>query len=197
MNYYFYNDFKIEVRDEPTYRYDSADNNFNYAKIYFGENAQDYPTSRHGIRLYRADQIVDSAIIIGSGSATGIRNSSSLLDNDRLVICCCNNIFCLSVPTLELKWKTEADLYTCFQIFKYEATYIIQGELYVSKIDRNGHLIWKFGGPDIFVDIDKEAEFIIENDGILLTDFAGTKYRINFDGKLLWDTLKRLKENCW
>jgi hypothetical protein len=57
--------------------------------------------------------------------------------------------------------------------------------LQVSKIDRNGCLIWEFGGADIFVNIDSEAEFIIENDGILLTDFASRKYKIDFDGKVL------------
>ncbi len=45
-------------------------------------------------------------------------------------------------------------------------------------------------GFDAYIAKDEE-EFKLESDGILLTDFARTKYKIDFDGKLLWDTYKR------
>ena len=93
-----YKDLTIEVLDEPTYKYGSADNNFNYLKAYFGDNAEQYPTSKHGVKIYRDDQIIDSCIIIGSGGATGIHQNSSLLDNDQLLLCCCDNIFCFILP---------------------------------------------------------------------------------------------------
>ena len=185
MNRYQYKYLTIEVLDEPTYKFGSADNNFNYSKHYFGDGAKDYPTSKHGIKIYQDYQIIDSCIIIGSGGATGVHQNSSLLDKDQLIICCCETIFCLTLPELELKWKTQADQATCFQIFKQEDDYIIHGELQVAKLDKSGKIKWEFGGADIFVSIDNEEEFKIENDGILLTDFAKTKYKIDFDGKLL------------
>ena len=191
MNRHQYKDLTIEVLDEPTYKFGSADNNFNYSKHYFGDGAEKYPTSKHGIKICRDDQIINSCIITGSGGATGIHQNSSLLDNDQLVICCCDTVFCLTLIELELKWKTRADQATCFQIFKQQDDYIIHGELQVTKLDKNGNKKWEFGGADIFVSIDNEEEFKIESDGILLTDFAKTKYKINFDGKLLWDTYKR------
>ena len=181
----------IEVFDDPTYKFGSADNNFNYSKYCFGDGATEYPTSKHGIKIYQDDQIIDSCIVIGSGGATGIHQNSSLLDNNQLLLCCCNTIFCLILPDLDLKWKTQSDQATCFQIFREQEDYIIHGELQVTKLDKDGNKIWKFGGADIFVSIDNEEEFKIENDGILLTDFAKTKYKIDFDGKLLWDTYKR------
>ena len=185
MNRYQYKYLTIEVLDEPTYKFGSADNNFNYSKHYFGDGAKEYPTSKHGIKIYQDYQIIDSCIIIGSGGATGVHQNSSLLDKDQLIICCCETIFCLTLPELELKWKTQADQATCFQIFKQEDDYIIHGELQVAKLDKSGKIKWEFGGADIFVSIDNEEEFKIENDGILLTDFAKTKYKIDFDGKLL------------
>lgn len=185
MNRYQYKYLTIEVLDEPTYKFGSADNNFNYSKHYFGDGAKEYPTSKHGIKIYQDYQIIDSCIIIGSGGATGVHQNSSLLDKDQLIICCCETIFCLTLPELELKWKTQADQATCFQIFKQEDDYIIHGELQVAKLDKFGKIIWEFGGADIFVCIDNEEEFKIENDGILVTDFAKTKYKIDFDGKLL------------
>ena len=191
MNRYQYRDLTIELIDEPTYTFNSTDNKFIYSKHYFGDGAKEYPTSKHGIKIYQNDQIIDSCILIGSGGATGIHKSSSLLDNEQLLLCCCDTIFCLTLPYLDLKWKTKSDQATCFQIFKQQDDYIIHGELQVTKLDKDGNKKWEFGGSDIFVSIDNEEEFKIENDGILLTDFAKTKYKIDFDGKLMWETNSR------
>jgi len=191
MNRYQYKDLIIEVLDEPKFKFSSTVNNFNYSKHYFGDGATEYPTSKHGIKIYQDDQIIDNCIIIGSGGATGIQSKSSLLDDDKLLICCCNTIFCLTLPDLELKWKTQADQGTCFQIFKQQDNYIIHGEIQVTKLDKDGNIKWEFGGADIFVSIDNEEEFKIEKDGILLTDFAKKKYKIDFDGKLIWSNYKQ------
>lgn len=191
MNRHQYKNLTIQVLDEPTYKYGSVDNNFNYSKTYFGDNAEQYPTSKHGIKIYQGDHVIASCIIIGSGGATGIHQNSSIADNDQLVVCCCDTVFSLALPDLALKWKTQADLATCFQIIKHQGDYIVLGELQVTKLDKDGNKKWEFGGADIFVSIDHDEEFKIESDGILLTDFAKTKYKINFDGKLLWSTHKR------
>ncbi|RYY90912.1 MAG: hypothetical protein EOO15_00455 [Chitinophagaceae bacterium] len=191
MNNYQYKDLTIEVMDEPTYKFGSSDNNFNYSKHHFGDGATEYPTSHHGIKIYQSDQIIDSCMVIGSGGATGVHQNSSLLDNDQLLLCCCDTIFCLTLPDLDLKWKTQADQITCFQIFQHEGDYIVHGELQVTKLDKEGNKKWEFGGADIFVNIDNEEEFRLDSEGILLTDFGKTKYKIDFNGKLLWDTYKR------
>jgi len=186
MNRHQYKDLTIEVLDEPTYTLRSSDNNFHYLKQYVGDGAIEYPTSKHGIKIYQDEQIIDSCIIIGSGGSTGVFENTSLLDDDQLLLCCCDTIFCLILPELNLRWKTKADQVTCFQIFKQQSDYIIHGELQVAKLDKDGIIKWKFGGADIFVSMDNEEAFKIENDGVLLTDFAKTKYKIDFDGKLIW-----------
>ncbi|WP_276975557.1 hypothetical protein [Flavobacterium filum] len=191
MNRHQYKNLTIEVIDEPTYKFGSTDNNFNFSKHYFGDGATEYLSSKHGIKIYQDGQIIESCIIIGSGGATTVHQNSSLLDKDQLIICCSDTIFCLTLPDLELKWKTQTDQATCFQIFKKQDDYIIHGELQVVKLDKDGKIKWEFGGAEIFVSIDNEEEFKIENDGILLTDFAKTKYKIDFEGKLIWDTYKR------
>ena len=191
MNRHQYKNLTIEVIDEPTYKFGSTDNNFNFSKHYFGDGATEYLSSKHGIKIYQDGQIIESCIIIGSGGATDVHQNSSLLDKDQLIICCSDTIFCLTLPDLELKWKTQTDQATCFQIFKKQDDYIIHGELQVVKLDKDGKIKWEFGGAEIFVSIDNEEEFKIENDGILLTDFAKTKYKIDFEGKLIWDTYKR------
>jgi hypothetical protein len=188
MNRHQYNDLTIEVLDETTYKFGSSDNIFSYSKHYFADGATEYPTSTHGRKIYQNCEFIESCVIIGSGGATSVQQSSSLLDNDQLLLCCCDNVFCLALPDLNLKWKTQADQATCFQIFKYQNDYIIHGECQVTRLGKDGSIKWEFGGADIFVSIDNGDEFKVENDGILLTDFAKTKYKIDFDGKLIWDT---------
>ncbi|MBL1411079.1 hypothetical protein [Sphingobacterium faecale] len=189
MNQYHYKNFTIEVIDEPTYKYESVDNSFCYSRIYFGDDDERYPTSKHGVKIYEGDIGIDSCIIIGSGGATGIHQNSTLVDNDQLLICCCDTIFCLALPDLALKWKTQADQATCFQVFKLQDGYIVHGELLITKLDREGNKKWEFGGNDIFVSINNEEVFKMDNDGILLTDFSGNTYKIDFDGDLLSDFL--------
>jgi hypothetical protein len=62
----------------------------------------------------------------------------------------------------------------------------IHGELLVTSLDAAGQINWQFGGMDIFVSNDGQEEFKMDLDGIVLTDFAGTKYKIDFSGRLLW-----------
>lgn len=192
MNRHQYKDFTIEVIDEPTYINGSEDNNFNYSKTYLADFEGQTPTSKHGIKIYRENQIIESCIVIGTGAATGVYQNSTLVDNDRLLICCCDSVFSLSLPNLELHWRTQADLATCFQIFLHQSDYIVHGELQITKLDKDGNKKWEFAGADIFVSIDNEEVYTIESDGILLTDFAKTKYKIDFDGNLLWDTYQRI-----
>ena len=51
---------------------------------------------------------------------------SALLDGDRLLIACGNEVFCLLLPSLELLWHTQVDMATCFQIVAYQDDYITQ-----------------------------------------------------------------------
>jgi outer membrane protein assembly factor BamB len=191
MNRYTYKGLIIEIVDEPDFKLGSKDNNFIYDKYYYAEDAGKYRGSQHGVRLYKDGVIVKSCLIIATGGATTIHQRSSILDEDKLVVCCGDSVFCFSIPALDLVWNVKADQATCFNIVKNEDNYIIHGELQISKINKEGQILWEFSGSDIFVSLKGNEEFIIENDGILLEDFEGTKYKIDFDGKLIWDTYNR------
>lgn len=51
--------------------------------------------------------------------------------------------------------------------------------------------IWR---ADIFVSIEGEEEFKLQEDYFLLTDFGKTKYKLDFAGKVTWDTYKRTEK---
>jgi len=179
-----YKQFIIEIIDVPDYKDDSSDNIFRYSKIYIGNESTYNITSKHAIKVYHEGQVNYSCIIKDAHGATGVNHNSLIIDEDQLVICCSNTIFCLSLPDLDLMWKVQVDPITCFEIFKQNDDYLVYGETQVTKLAENGKIIWQFEGADIFVSLDGEA-FRIENDGILLTDFSNRIYKIDFDGKLL------------
>lgn len=183
MNKHIYKDLVIEVYDDPTYKAGSSDNNSNYLKQHFGNNGNEYPTSKYGVKIHQAEEETNNCIVIGSGGATGIYPNSSIIDNDLLLICCCDTIFCLILPGLKLKWATKSDQATCFGIYKLQDDYIIHGEIEISRLDREGNIKWQFGGSDIFVSFDSDGAFKLNSDHIALTDFYKTKYKIDFNGK--------------
>jgi len=188
MNIYEYKDLRIEVSDDSTYNAGSENNKFKYSKHYFGDGAKDHPTSKHCIKIFRHDELLNDCIIIGSGGATGIQPRSSLISDREILICCCDTIFCISVDDLQLKWLTRADQATCFGIYGIGEYYITHGEMEISKIDKNWNIVWQFGGLDIFVSLDQDNAFKLNNDSIELIDFIGVQYKIDFDGNILRST---------
>jgi hypothetical protein len=162
--------------------YSPNDSVHKYDHAYFFSK-DDYLGSIIGLEIRDDDVLLKSAVIGAEGGAIGIYANSFVYDNDRIVICCSNSIFCLSIPDLALLWRTKADLVTCFEVFKYQNDYIVHGELEISRVKNNGEIIWQQRGADIFTTINSSAEdFVIIDDYILATDWEGRKYKFDFDG---------------
>lgn len=185
MNEYFYKNFTIEVFNDSTFTLNSNDNLEVYENIYFGDDAKEYPTSKHGIKLIDNYKEISNCLIIGSGGATDIYQNSSILDIDSILVCCSDSVFSISIVDLKLNWVKKLDMATCFQIFKIENDFVIHGELEITRIDNLGNIIWQFGGADIFVSLDGEDAFQLNDNNIVLKDFTGTSYMIDFNGKIL------------
>lgn len=162
----------------------------NYSKQYFSNESEKFQGLKYGIRIFQNEKEINNSIIFALGGLTKIHQNSFIVDEDKLVICCSNTIFCLTIPELNLKWQTQADSATCFQIFKQKNDCIIHGETQITKLSENGLKKWEFIGRDIFILVDGKEEFKIENNEIHLTDFTNTKYKINFEGILIWDSTK-------
>lgn len=185
MNTHSYQNLVIEVFDDPTYQSGSVDNKYKYSKQYSSADEGYQPTSKHGIKIYQDGKEWSSCIILGAAGGTRIHNTSSVVAGDQLVICCADNIFCLSLPDLNLKWNTQADQVTCFQIYNLDKDYIIHGELSISRIDKNGNIKWQLGSSDIFVTLDGDEAFTLNTDYIELTDFGKGKYKVDFNGETI------------
>jgi len=199
-----YKNFEIEVYDDPNYTLNSAHNLRQYEKVYFdGQHHEDYfyPTSKHVVTIKEVENEVSNAIICEVGGATGISKKSFIVEDDKIWILICNKIYCLKIPSLELQWQKEIDAFTNFSIYKLEEDFIIHGELEIFRITKEGEIIWRFGGRDIWVSIEGKNEITIENNTIRLFDFQSNEYVLDFDGNQIEDNPRivpeQIKKKWW
>lgn len=89
---------------------------------------------------------------------------------------------------LNKELETEA---TNFGIFKISTGYIIHNELDIYMLNFDFNIKWSFGGEDIFVSITNKKAFELAEDRIKLYDFNDKYYEIDFNGKLLKESVKK------
>jgi hypothetical protein len=162
----------------------STDSSTCYDIVYNSDKCDkhDFPTT-HGIKIFKEGQLYKSAILLGVGGATGISSDAALIDNNNLAIRCSNHLYSLTLPELELNWRIQPDWATCFSVHKFQDSYIVYGETSISRISRDGNILWNFSGWDIFVSLFESAAFEMHDEYIALTDFNGTKYKFDYSGK--------------
>jgi len=174
------NDYSIGLIDEETYNPASADNVVAYKKLYSEATNNDYKyPNKLGIFVLCDTTVEYSACVCSSGGRTGVHQNCSILENDRLLVCCGNNVFCLSIPELDFLWATKADSAACLGIYKSEDGYIIHGELEISRLDALGRALWEFSGSDIFTTLEGKGDFRLQAGVIEAVDWSGLKYRID------------------
>ena len=174
--------YNIELQIDEFYTDNSLDNLNQYQKVYFTESEYILPT-KIGIKVFENDELIKSAIIGSIGGGTGIHKSSQIIEEDRILVCCSDSIFCISIPDLDLKWKTKADQATCFELFKKDNNYIVHGEMEISKLDSSGKIIWQKSGADIFTTEKGIDDFEITESYIRATDWENRVYKFDFNGK--------------
>ncbi len=182
MTHYTTDKYRIDIYTDQTFTEGSADNVNQYDFVYLDKSGYIFP-SVFGIKVFQDDTLIKSAVIGSIGGGTGIHDTSTIIENDRLLICCSDTIFCLSIPDLTLLWRTQADQATCFEIYKYQDSYIIHGELEISRLDKYGKILWQQSGADIFTTLDGKDNFVITDNYILVTDWENRKYKFDFNGQ--------------
>lgn len=177
-------DSTISLFEESDHRADAADNSNQYTKAYFNGDESE-AISKTGIRVEKDGQTVASCIIGSVGGTTGIHPNSSLISYGGLVVCCANSVFKLSLPDLQLEWKTEVDTATCFELFYLDEDYLVHGEMEITRLNKNGQILWSQSGGDIFTTAEGDGGFVIYDDYILATDWEYNQYKFDYDGNLL------------
>jgi len=142
----------------------------------------DYITSKHGIIIKNDEKILYSAILFGSGGGTTVHKNSYIIEDNFIIICCGDALFSLTLFELKLNWKTKIDDSSVFAIYKMHNDFIIHGELEISRIDKNGNIIWQNSGSDIFVTLDGNNDLKIIEDNIYVESWDGRKYKFDYNG---------------
>ena len=137
-----------------------------------------------GIKIFEDDIEINSCIIGSEGGSTTIHDTSNLLSYDGIVFCCGNSIIKLTLPSLELEWKTVSDTMTCFEIFYLEKDYLVHGELDITRLDKNGKIVWQNSGKDIFTTLEGNDDFFLTETEIIAMDWNYEKYIFDYDGNL-------------
>ena len=178
--------YQIDIYRDETFAKNSVDNLHKYDIEHFDESDYVFPT-KFGIKVFEDNKLLTSAIIGSIGGGTGIHKTSVIYENTRVLICCSDSIFCLSIPELTLIWRTQADQASCFEIYQYQESYIVHGELEISRLDKNGKIIWQQSGADIFTTIDGRQDFELTDKYIIDTDFENRVYKFDYDGNSFTD----------
>ncbi len=179
-------DFELKMSLDNNFEENSSDNINYYDNVYL--NKSEYqPSTKIGMKIFENNVPIHSSIIISGGGATPITQNSYVLENDRIFICCGFSIFCLSIPNLKLEWKTKVDDITCFEIFKHNDDYIIHGELEISKINKNGEILWSNSGADIFVTLHGDNNLVLSENYISVKDYENRIYKFDYLGNDLTD----------
>lgn len=89
----------------------SADNVNVYDFVYFDKSDYQFQ-SVYGIKVFQGDTLVKSAVIGSIGCGTGIHDTSTIIEKDRLLICCSGTVFCLSIPDLTPRSAKSPDFGT-------------------------------------------------------------------------------------
>lgn len=178
--------YKIEIFTDETYVVGSL-NNINKYDFKYLEAENKRNSTFVGVKIYENQILVKSTIIGSEGGNSGISENSKIIEENRIVICCADKIFCLTFPELSLLWKTKTDEISCFGIFKRNDFYIVHGEMEISKLDENGKILWQKVGADIFTTISGKNVFELNEKYIIATDWENRTYKFDYDGNELTD----------
>lgn len=174
--------YNLKITDKTIYQSNSSELFLDYENNYLTESEYLLATIFE-LKIFEKETEISSAIIGAEGGASSLSENSQIIENDRILICCSDCVFCLGLPTLSLNWKIKPDEITSFRIFKIDGGYIIHGELQITRINNDGEIIWKQGGADIFVKPDGIDELEINKDYIKAVDWENRVYKWDLNGK--------------
>ena len=199
--------YQIQIEIDSLYDSHSTDNQTIYTKQYLlGEESI---VTQIGIRIFEYENEISSCIIGAEGGATTIHENSQIVENNKILICCNDSVFCLEIPTLNLSWKKEVDKTTAFQIFKHDKDYIIHGEFEITRIDEKGNIKWQNNGIDIFVSQNEKNDFEISEKNIKAVDYENRMelsfsnigmtggLRISYINKEKDDDITQIEKRCF
>jgi hypothetical protein len=130
--------------------------------------------SVHGVIVNGVPEVV----VGGAAGATGVHDKSALILHESLFLAVCDHVVCIDLLLAPaFRWATKVDFATCFGVHHDPArgALISHGEMEIARLSRDGRIIWRSSGKDIF------SGFSLQHDHIEAIDFNGRKYRLAYE----------------
>jgi hypothetical protein len=177
--------YEIAIVNDTRFSIHSSDSLTEYDVAYLTKLPYGYPPA-FGIGVYDKESLVRSAVVGGEGG-NPLDDNALVLEKDRMIFCCGDEILCLSLPDLSLTWRTKADTVSCLEVFQFHNTYIVCGACDISRLNIDGTILWQQRGGDLFETPERMDEFAINQHYIVAKDCLGKEYRFDFNGTLILD----------
>lgn len=136
------------------------------------------------IKIFENNKEIYQYLIETNGIVGDVIQESYLIDKKSLLLCYFDTLFKFSIPDLKLLWKVKVDEACCFGIYQLEEDYLIHGELEISRINRDGEIIWQKTGGDIWTTLEG-TKIEINKNFIIATDWDYNKYKFDYNGNLI------------
>lgn len=175
--------YVLEVLDEPSYTFRSADNVRRYQREELLGDGQYRPSSCHGVTCTADSRVLASVIFGAAGGASGVHERSLARLRDLAFLAVGQFIVCLQLPDLSLRWAREVDQATCFGVHvdPRQRGLVSHGELEISRLTLSGEIVWQASGRDIFT-----GELSVDPALVRAEDFNGDTYVFDLEtGKRL------------
>lgn len=133
-----------------------------------------------GNKSYSVALIGDECAFIGRHVA--------LLEGEKLIVVQNSKVIVFSATEAKLLGAYTVDddgtHLEYFEIYRLNDNYLLRGENKITLLDGDFNERWTVTGDDVFVNPDREHDFIISDDKITVYDYMDRKYEITFDGKI-------------
>lgn len=183
--------FYIEVSEDNDYSLNSTDNIHSYDVILNPENRR-----RDDFHKKISIKTEDKSALLICGYCS--YSDNVLFVDNLLVIMCENIIYKIDVEKMEIVFrKVMYDMsencpvcISTFEIHKIQNGYIVYGEMEILKLDDDFNVLNMFMGKDIFVTVDGSSAFEMNENGIVVRDFIGNIYYLDYNCKLIKEVIK-------
>ena len=162
---------QIEIVDEPTYTFGSADNHRQYPFALDLSN-EGRPYAIHGVLLDG-----EPIAVFGDYRCTAVHQHSAIFHDGKVLLAIGGQVVCFCPKPFQFKWQLEIDQAACFGLHfqpKLQAL-VSHGELEISRFSDEGKILWASSGADVF-----SEGFRLHPNYIEAVDFNGNVYHFSY-----------------
>jgi len=162
---------QIEIVNEPTYTFGSADNLRQYPSAFDLSNGG-RPNAIHGVLLDG-----EPVAVFSDCRCSTVHQHSAILHKGNVLLAVGGQVVCFRPKPFQFEWQLEIDQAACFGLHfqpKLQAM-VSHGELEIARFTDEGRVLWASSGADIF-----SEGFHLHPNYIEAVDFNGNVYRFSY-----------------